>query len=179
MQLTDSQTVPTATAHPSPFRIRPAHPDEARALTRLALASKAVWGYAEALRDQFLAELTLTPGYIRNNPVFVADDGGRDPLALGALARINARIADLDLMFVAPGLIRRGVGRAMFDHLCAEARVRGYRALKIAADPHALGFYQRMGARYVGEEESASISGRMLPVLMLALQPLSPGEVPT
>jgi GNAT superfamily N-acetyltransferase len=156
-------------ARAGPFRIRPARPEEARALTRLALASKAVWGYAEALREQFLAELTITPEYIRDNPVFVADDGGRDPLAIGALAPINGRIADLDLMFVAPGRLRHGVGRAMFAHLCAVARTHGYRALKITSDPHALGFYQRMGATHVGEEESASISGRILPVLAYPL----------
>jgi predicted GNAT family N-acyltransferase len=41
-------------------RIRDARADEAEALTRLALASKAHWGYSEAFMARCVAELTLT-----------------------------------------------------------------------------------------------------------------------
>jgi GNAT superfamily N-acetyltransferase len=155
---------------PTRLRIRRARPEEARALTGLALASKAVWGYAEALREQFLTELTLTPDYVCRNPVFVVEEeGGGAPLALGALARIDDEVADLDLMFVAPGRLRRGIGTTLFAFLCDEARARGFRRLKIVSDPHAIGFYRRMGAVDAGAEESRSVPGRMLPVFAFAL----------
>jgi GNAT superfamily N-acetyltransferase len=159
---------PDAASHPG-LRIRPARPEEARSLTALALASKAVWGYAAALRAQFLDELTITPAYIRSNSVLVAEDGGRDPLAVGALDPVTDALVDLDFMFVAPAAMRRGIGRALFERLVAEARARGFPRMKIVADPHAVGFYERMGAARAGEEESASVRGRMLPLLFLDL----------
>ena len=39
----------------------------------------------------------------------------------------------------------------------------------IAADPNAVGFYERAGARVVGEIPSDSIAGRVLPLLVLAV----------
>lgn len=149
------------------LRIRPAKPEEARALTDLALASKAVWGYPAALRAQFVNELTITPAYIAGHPVFVAetDQDGNNLLAVGALASITIDLVDLDFMFVAPDAMRQGIGRALFAHLCGTARARGFTGMKIVADPHALGFYERMGAVRIGDEESASVPGRLLPVL--------------
>lgn len=156
------------------FCIREARPEEARALTALALASKAVWGYPAALREQFRNELTITPTYIRANPVFVVDGVGdehdsRDPLAVGALSALTDTLVDLGFMFVAPAAMRRGIGRSLFLHLVCEARGRGFTRMKIVADPHAVGFYERMGAARAGEEESTSVSGRRLPVLFLDL----------
>lgn len=154
------------------LRIRPAKPEEARALTALALASKAVWGYPAALRAQFRNELTITPAYIAGHPVFVAErrqaDGcgqGAVMLAFGALDPITDCLVDLSFMFVAPDAMRQGIGRALFAHLCGTACARGFTGMKIVADPHALGFYERMGAVRIGEEESASVPGRLLPVL--------------
>lgn len=154
------------------LQIRPARPDEARALTALALASKAVWGYSAALRAQFQNELTITPDYIAGHPVFVverreADGGGQCAavMAFGALDPITDCLVDLDLMFVAPAAMGRGIGRALFAHLCSTARARAFTGMKIVSDPHALRFYEHMGAVQIGNEESASVPGRRLPVL--------------
>ena len=51
----------------------------------------------------------------------------------------------------------------------AITRAAGGTALTIAADPNAVGFYQRAGAREVGEVPSDSIAGRVLPLLVLAV----------
>ena len=37
------------------------------------------------------------------------------------------------------------------------------RAIGLDADPHAVGFYEHMGAKVIGEAPSGSIPGRMLP----------------
>lgn len=41
--------------------IRPATPDEALAITRVALRSKAYWGYSTDFMESARSELTLTP----------------------------------------------------------------------------------------------------------------------
>ncbi len=53
--------------------------------------------------------------------------------------------------------------------LIAEARALGLSAIDIDADPGAVGFYERMGGRRVGEAPSGSIPGRMLPALVIVL----------
>ncbi|MEZ5666753.1 MAG: GNAT family N-acetyltransferase [Alphaproteobacteria bacterium] len=153
---------------PGGSRVRRARPDEAAALTALARASKAVWGYPAAMLARFAAELTITPAAIRDLPVFVVAGDDDRPLAVGAIGEADGT-AEIAFMFVAPGALRRGFGRLLFARLAAEARQRGYLRLAIQADPHAVGFYERMGAVRIGESESASIAGRMLPVLAYAL----------
>lgn len=153
--------------------IRPARAEESASLTRLIRASKAVWGYPQALRARFESELTVTPAYIRQNLVLVAAPAvaGRksEPVGVGALVAIDDDTMEVGLMFVTPGRLRRGVGKALFNGLCDLARARRCRQLKIVSDPHAVGFYRRMGAVPAGEEESTSVAGRMLPVLAFAL----------
>jgi hypothetical protein len=46
---------------------------------------------------------------------------------------------------------------------------RGFRVLEIQGDPNAARFYERVGARRIGERESASVPGRMLPLFELAV----------
>ena len=69
-------------------------------------------------------------------------------------------------MFVAPDAMRQGVGRALYDDACDIARNMGLTELQIEADPHAVGFYERRGARRIGEAPSQSIAGRVLPLLV-------------
>jgi gamma-glutamylcyclotransferase (GGCT)/AIG2-like uncharacterized protein YtfP len=141
--------------------------DDLAALSELALRSKAVWGYDEDFLAACRAELTLTPAriegwYLRRllcdcsvaGFVAVSFAGGR---------------AELEMLFVEPDAMETGVGRALLADAAAEARRRGAATLGISADPDAAGFYQAMGARPVGDEESASVPGRMLPRLELDL----------
>jgi hypothetical protein len=49
------------------------------------------------------------------------------------------------------------------------AAVAGFEYLEIAAEPNAEGFYRKMGAQSIGETPSASIPGRMLPLLRVRI----------
>ena len=46
-------------------------------------------------------------------------------VGMGALKMLGGGRAELKSMRVAPGHLRRGIGRAILDHLLAEARARG------------------------------------------------------
>ena len=56
---------------------------------------------------------------------------GDDLLAMGALKQIDDEHGELKSMRTSPGYVRKGLGRAMLDHLVAEGRARGYRRLSL------------------------------------------------
>ena len=91
-------------------RIRPARPDEAVALTDLAIRSKAHWGYDDAFMAACGAELTVSAEAIWSGTVFVYEEAG---LALGLYwLEVREDNAEVEQFFVEPGAIGRGVGRA-------------------------------------------------------------------
>jgi putative acetyltransferase len=71
-------------------------------------------------------------------------DGLRDPtvtfwsvrengelLGVGALKELTPNHGEIKSMRTAPAALRRGVGRALLDHIVAEARSRGYARLSL------------------------------------------------
>ncbi len=149
------------------FVIRPARAEEARALTELSLRSKAVWGYDAGFLARCRLVMQVKAQALEAQPHFVAEDGehllgfyGFEPEEGGV---------GLDYLFVEPAAIGRGVGTALWRHAVATARALGHRALTVVADPHAEGFYHRMGAVTVGAQASDLEAGRLLPVLRFPL----------
>ncbi len=63
---------------------------------------------------------------------------------------LEAGRAELDLMFVANGFTRRGIGRLLFDDMAQQARANGCASVRIVSHPPAAGFYERMGAKRIG-----------------------------
>ena len=125
------------------------------------MRSKALWGYDAAFMAMCLEELTVQPDAIEAGEVWVAEESD----AIVGLLEIvpEGRAAELRLIFVEPGAVRSGVGRALWRHAEKRARAHGAKTLALDADPNAVPFYERMGMRVVGEEPSGSIPGRMLP----------------
>ncbi len=147
--------------------IRRARPEEAQALTDLALRSKAVWGYDQAFLAACRTELTVTAEQIQHSSVFVYEHGRR-PLAVYRLD-ITGAAAVVGLFFVDPAAIGQGVGTRLWRHLIGEARRRGVERIVVESDPNAEGFYLAMGASTVGAVPSRSIANRRLPLMELAL----------
>lgn len=163
------------------LRIRRARADEADVLapilTDLCRRSKAHWGYDPGLLHRWADDLSLHAEDIDRDAVLVAEAGV--PPRIAGFARVTpggrateghpapARLRDL---WVDPGDIGSGVGRALFTAACEVARTLPADQLLVVADPNAEGFYLRMGARRIGEEESEVIDGRRLPILLLDLR---------
>jgi len=147
-----------------PTMIRPARPDELPALSELALRSKAVWGYSAEFMAACRSELTVRAEHL---PLaFVAELEGTIA-GFYALSVLDAARVELEFLFVEPGSLRRGCGRALLLHAREQARRLGCSAIAIQGDPHAAGFYAAVGARPIGSRESDSIPGRMLPLYEL------------
>jgi GNAT superfamily N-acetyltransferase len=147
--------------------IRPPAAEELAALGELCVRSKAVWGYDAAFMEACKAELSFDPGDLVSSEIAVAARAGR---VLGvAQVRIAGREADLLKLFVEPVALRGGVGKALFAWASNVAREMGAAQLTIEADPDAVPFYRRLGARDAGFAPSGSIAGRLLPKLLLDL----------
>ncbi|MFN7571426.1 MAG: GNAT family N-acetyltransferase [Betaproteobacteria bacterium] len=125
-------------------RIRAAQPSETGALTELALAAKAAWGYDSAQLAAWRPLLAVTAQQLTEQPAYVAED--RDErLGFYSLHLANARW-ELDNLWVAPAWMQLGVGRLLLAHAVRVARSRGATELRIDADPNAEPFYLRCGA---------------------------------
>jgi GNAT superfamily N-acetyltransferase len=134
--------------------LRAARPDEAEALSGLALRSKAHWGYNEEFLAACRDELHLRPQEIVSHRVVVAE---RDHRTVGFASLVGEPPdGELTMLFVEPAAIRSGVGRRLYEHVFKEAGTLGFARVTIEADPHAEGFYLAMGADLLGNGRSLS-----------------------
>ena len=149
--------------------IRRARADEAGLLSDLAFRSKAYWGYPIDWLERWRPELTVDPRTLEAAPTFVAvaESSLLGFYHLTPTSRADA--CELDFLFVEPTAIGRGVGQALFAHACTTARGLGYRLMVWGSDPHADGFYLRMGARTIGKRLSSTIPGRVTAEMEMAL----------
>ena len=142
--------------------IRRAVPADGDALTAIAHAAKRHWRYPEEWIALWRRDLTFTREFIERHPVYCLVDG---EALVGVYALLfSAADCELEHFWVAPTQMGAGVGRALFEHAVERCRAIGVRRLWINADPNAERFYERMGARRVGEVPSTP-AGRTLPRL--------------
>lgn len=146
-------------------RAEPTEADElAPVLTALCRRSKASWGYPTELLARWADDLRIDPDDITRDVVLVA----RTPdEAIGGFARVSARDDHTQLqdLWVEPACFGTGVGRALWDAAIGVARTLPFDELRLAADPNAEGFYERMGARRIGFAPSEVVNGRSLPLM--------------
>ena len=117
-------------------------PDEAAALSGLALRSKGYWGYDVAFLDACRAELTLTPDQAAAARVVRGADGTvRGFHLLGPDPDGTPGRGELLMLFVDPTETGNGVGRALLDDAVRYAARRGWSTLRVESDPGAEGYY--------------------------------------
>jgi GNAT superfamily N-acetyltransferase len=150
-----------------PGVVRRARPEEAAALSELALRSKAHWGYEAKFLEACREELTVRPESIDAGQVWVLEHDGR-LVAFYTLVRWNSDI-ELGHLFVDPTAIGGGAGRALWEDAVDRATELGYDRLLIQSDPNAEGFYVSMGAERIGDVPSQARAGRTLPLLVYPL----------
>jgi GNAT superfamily N-acetyltransferase len=141
--------------------------DELSALSDLCFRSKAVWGYDKEFMDACRDELSFQPSDLQLTRIAVAEHEGK-PIGVVQL-RVAGDEADLLKLFVEPGALRSGTGKALLAWATDAAKKSGAAKLTIEADPDAAPFYRRLGAYDVGQAPSGSVPGRMLPKLAINL----------
>jgi GNAT superfamily N-acetyltransferase len=148
--------------------IRHVLPEEAAVLSRIAWAAKSHWGYPERWMDIWKPQLTFVPEYFEENEGWLAEINGV-PIAFYTLLENDGR-AWIENLWVLPEFIGKGVGKRLFSHALELSRQRKYTHLRLEADPNAVGFYEKMGMKKIGEQVS-EVDGqpRILPIMELEL----------
>lgn len=133
--------------------IRDATAAEAAPLEALQRRSSDVW---EAYREQLAANpdaIELPQSYIDNGWVRVAVDEEGAPIGFSLVIPGSGLSHELDGLFVDPGHMLGGVGRALVEDAAARAAGQGAACLEVIAGP-AQGFYERVGFRLVGAADT-------------------------
>lgn len=145
-----------------------AHPQAAPELTAIAQAAKASWGYPASWLEIWKDVLTITSGFIAENPTFVARSEGAIVGFVALIPRAETRWI-LEHLWVLPSHMKQGIGPQLVAHAVAYARSQNVLELAIDAEPRAESFYRRMGAVRVGEVVGA-IEGqpRVRPQMLLS-----------
>lgn len=149
--------------------IQRATPEQAVRLTQIAHAAKSYWGYPARWIELWHNQLTITGDYVATHEVYAAVDEDGVVLGFHALGSVGGRFA-LEHLWVQPSSFGAGVGRQLFEHAMGRAQELGAHSVEIESDPHAEGFYQRMGAETIGEV-TYEMEGqpRILPLLLYSL----------
>ena len=142
--------------------IRASRAADAARLREIARAAKLHWGYNEPRVRAWAAGLPLPPDSDR----WVAEAGG-EIVAWAELAQPLGGVCTLDDMWVEPVWMGRGIGTLLFALAVDRARELGATRVEWGTEPNAVGFYERMGARRLGEHPGAW--GRVVPVMGLDL----------
>lgn len=148
--------------------IRSARLGECELLTRLALRSKASWGYSNEFMADCVAELTIGEADLKAHQFFVMESDG-EVIGFCGLQQACGTAGELIHVFVEPARLREGHGRRLVEHAKAAARARGWVRLVVESDPNAQEFYCSCGGTQIGTVASGSIPGRRLPLIEIPL----------
>ncbi|MBL8092442.1 MAG: GNAT family N-acetyltransferase, partial [Anaerolineales bacterium] len=144
--------------------------------------------------QHWLPQLTISAEYISANEVWMMLDEGK-PIAFYALcstviasleeakqsptetSRLLRREEhtprnDMELghLWVLPEYIGKGIGKQLLGHALERCKLLNISSLKIYADPNAQTFYEKMGAKKIGESKSDLFGQeRILPLMEIHL----------
>ena len=142
--------------------IRPVDPNEGERLREIAIAAKSYWGYDLGRVVHWAAMGDCSPRGLCEKEVYVAETLGQ---VIGwASLMSRGDVCWLDDLWIEPEWIGRKVGSLLFCHAAERAKQRGATRMEWEAEPNALGFYEKMGGRYLRDSEP-SIWGRVIPVM--------------
>jgi GNAT superfamily N-acetyltransferase len=141
--------------------IRSGRAAEGDRLKEIAIASKGHWGYEPERVREWADRGDFGRETLERLALFVAEAGGR--AIAWASVEPRGETAWLADLWVEPAWIGKGVGTSLFRRAAKHARESGAHVLEWEAEPNALGFYEKMGARRL--RDSTSEWGRTLSVL--------------
>jgi len=148
--------------------IRRVKPEEADTLSQIAIAAKRHWNYPEHWMQLWIPQLTFGPAYFQEHESWAAELNG-EVVAFYTLQERESN-AWLENIWVLPKYIGQGFGKELFLHVLSHSRELGYTTLKLEAEPNAVGFYEKMGMRQIGEHQY-ELEGRprILPLMEIGL----------
>jgi N-acetylglutamate synthase-like GNAT family acetyltransferase len=136
-----------------PLLIRRADPAEQKQLEELQLRASLT---NAGDRDAILAHpdaIEVPLAQITAGRTFVAEWNG----VMAGFAALEPREdgeSELDALFVAPDMRRRGIGRSLIEYCAQVARTQGSAVLYVIGNPHAEQFYVSCGFTMLGTSET-------------------------
>jgi GNAT superfamily N-acetyltransferase len=147
-------------------RIRGGRADEADQLREIAFVSKSHWGYDPKWVRRWIEAGGFSVQALGQREIYVAEV---DNATAGWASWISkGDVCWLDDLWIQPAWIGRGIGTILWGHVAEQAAARGARWMEWEAEPNAVGFYQKMGGRYLRDSEEKEW-GRALPVMGVPL----------
>jgi GNAT superfamily N-acetyltransferase len=146
----------------SDVALRGADPYEGERLREIAIASKGHWGYEPERVREWAESGDFSPETLRSNDVYVAEVG--DQLVGWASVVAKGDVCWLDDLWIVPEWIGKGIGGKLFRHAADLGRKQGAVRMEWEAEPNAIGFYEKMGGRYLRDAEPSEW-GRTLAVM--------------
>jgi len=146
------------------IKIREANCLENSILSEISFAAKRYWDYPEEYFKIWKEELTVTQEYIEKNIVYVAEI---DKVLVGFFLIVEVpnefwagkvfvkKGFWLEHIFIKPEYIRKGIGTKLMRYVNSICEEKGIDCLNIFSDPNAKGFYNKIGAKYIGESLSS------------------------
>jgi GNAT superfamily N-acetyltransferase len=147
------------------MKVRKANKEDCSVLSKIALESKAHWGYSDEFLEWCEEELTITTQDIENKIIYLMEESTQ---TLGFYC-ISVENKELEALFIRPQYIGKGIGSYLWEDALLQARQYGLSKIKIISDPFAESFYTKMGAEKIGESESSIFQNRRLPILELSI----------
>ena len=134
--------------------IRSVAPDEGERLREIAIAAKGHWGYETDRVREWAAMGDFSAAGLQQKDCYIAAVEGR---AVGWAAAIDrGEVWWLDDLWVEPEWMGQGIGRLLFRHAAERGRQAGAARMEWEAEPNALGFYNKMGGRYLHSSEAGA-----------------------
>ena len=159
------------------IQIEKANYTDSDILTHIAFSAKKHWNYPIKYYEIWKDELTITKEYLKQNIVYKAL---LKDLILGFYSIVENK-SDfysgeifvqkgfwLEHIFIRPDYHKFGIGRQLINHAKVISKKMGIQNLLIFVDPHAKGFYDKIGAKFLYDSKS-SIPGRLIPIYDLKI----------
>ena len=132
-------------------------------LTNIALTSKGYWGYSNELIESWRNDLTVTSKMIENVFVYKFIQNNKI-VGFYILNQPKGNNIELEMLFVLPEFIGKGIGKQLLLHTFEKARKQNASTLNLLADPNAVAFYKSQGFIIIDKKES-TIPNRFLPIM--------------
>ena len=129
--------------------IRRVHARAIRELARSHYTAEEIEAWARPRKPEHYAESILSKEF------YVAEENG----AVIGFGTLNQKEGEIEAVYVSPGAVRRGVGRAILQKLEERAKDLGIRSLRMDASLNAASFYERMGYEVREEIKHRLVSG--------------------
>lgn len=154
----------------TPLRIRAADPREGERLREIAVASKSYWGYDLDRVRAWAAGGDFSAEGLRSKEVHVAEVAGRVVGWAGLIPKGD--VCWLDDLWIEPEWMGKGIGTRLFRHAAERGRQLGANRMEWEAERHALGFYEKVGGRYL-RDSGPGVWGRVNAVMGIDLNTIS------